>query len=722
MNTIGIIKRHLNSIKNIHPLNMNEYDSGHSCHTRCTDYNAGHEQFSTWRTSPIKQSTQQQPSPNTATEYANCPTPPVRTLLRSYTSEYSPYVRGPRNAPPIMRRPEKERNQDRDRQNRSGKSRRGEGDRDRNKIRNENGDPFLTPPPSPRVTPTILPSPVTPTTHTLAFASNPSPSSSSPLNYQHSQQQHSSILINPLTDNFSSPPTISNCTSSSMDVDILGLSVVVEDISSIMNRMTLFVDPNCGNLLRFSSEQPLLPSSLLTLASSMDTEAQCKQYSSSESNDCGNFGSGGSGNTVSCKSKNNSQAQSQNNNFNVTVVCHTTSRISSLLTACDEEDKRLAAMVTKGEVDGLLCLQTDVEEVLHSKTIQATIAAGLPIVAVGLASAQQLMQMGGKVIGCYDLSLAPLASSTASLSPFLSPTATSRCSSDQSTNSHRHVMSASYSYFLPAEQLCDESLGYYVASSFAAHWMEDKVYSIPQPRHSQILHNIIRRTLLLFGFIILFHWLLMCLHNFLVLEESGSVEENISLLNVISPTSVILQPYIYFAMIIFSYTCLHFAYPIESPEKALFKRQTNSRRRSAIVFRALQFIFYKHSRKYVFRLIATAFLFVFLMKYSLFSTLLLLPVHPQGQHGEEIDVGNGREGVSAETVHVCARYALSIAYGLGAFCGTLQYFSNSFFNKIVRKPYHGLCDLTSIGFSFFATGTAICTDVLCFCCFCSYIF
>ena len=165
---------------------------------------------------------------------------------------------------------------------------------------------------------------------------------------------------------------------------------------------------------------------------------------------------------------------------NLTVVCHTTSRISSLLTACHREDQRLSTLVTRGEVDGVLCLQTDAEEVLHSKTIHAAIAEGLPIVAVGLASAQQLLQMGGLVIGCYDLSLAPLASSAATVFPFVTPSSaatTTRSSSKRQADSRRQVMSASYSYFLPAEQVCDESLGYYVASSFAAHWQEEKTYT-----------------------------------------------------------------------------------------------------------------------------------------------------------------------------------------------------------------------------------------------------
>jgi hypothetical protein len=115
------------------------------------------------------------------------------------------------------------------------------------------------------------------------------------------------------------------------------------------------------------------------------------------------------------------KSSSSSSHNNITVVCHSTSRISSLLKACHQEDQLLSALVTRGEVDGVLCLQTDVEELLHSKTIKAAIEAGLPIVAVGLASAQQIIQMGGRVISCYDLSLAPLASSSASLSPFLSP-------------------------------------------------------------------------------------------------------------------------------------------------------------------------------------------------------------------------------------------------------------------------------------------------------------
>jgi hypothetical protein len=581
--------------------------------------------------SPIKLSTSTQP-PRAFENVMSTPEGGRRTLLRSTTSEYSPYSRQ-QNKPVIS-------------------------------STNE----YSTPPPSPKATFTAL----VPNSNQLAADGVSS-------SFQHSQHQHAAVLNNPLADRHSRLPM---SYTGSMDVDIIGLSVVVEDISSIMNRMTLFVDPNCGNMLRFSGEQPMLGSSLLTLAtlSELQSQNESNASTSAERNDYSKVG----GKTLGSD--------------NISVVCHSTSRISSLLNSCDNEDRRLSEMVANGEVDGVLCLQTDVEELLHSRTIRASIAARLPIVAVGLASAQQIIQMGGRVIACYDLSLAPLASSALSLSPFIAST-TNRSNERQS---NRRVMTASYAYFLPAEQLCDESLGYYVASSFASYWHTDKAYTIPQPRKSLILDNIVRRTLLLLVFITLFHWILLFLGDGLNFQvESGEVK--ISLLQVLNISTVITQPYMYFAMIIFSYTCMHFAYPIEdfsslSPRKNLKKRYTRQHlfsraQRQSLLYRTVswhcQFLFYKHSRKYMCRLIMTACLYVYLMKYTLFASLLL-PVNSSDDH--------------ASKIHVCSRYALSIAFALGTLCGTVQYFTNLMLRKMMQKTFQGACDMVSIAFSFLATG------------------
>ena len=102
----------------------------------------------------------------------------------------------------------------------------------------------------------------------------------------------------------------------------------------------------------------------------------------------------------------------------------------------------------------------------------------------------------------------------------------------------------------------------------------------------------------------------------------------------------------------------------------------------------------------MFRLLATAFLFTLLMKYSVFSTLLL----PVQSHRYEHTSCRSEDSGGEMHVNVCARYALSIAYALGVLCGTLQYFTKLILNKVMRKSYHNLCDLISIGGSFLATG------------------
>ena len=432
--------------------------------------------------------------------------------------------------------------------------------------------------------------------------------------------------------------------SSSMDVEVLGLSLVVEDIFSMMHRMTLYVDPSCGNLLRFSSDQPMLGSSLLTL------------------HNC-----------------NNKSA------YDITVACHSMSHVSSLMSACDKEDIRLSNLIKKGEIDGVVCLQTDVEEILHSRTIRASVNAKLPIVTVGLASAQQIMQLGGHVISCYDLSLAPLAASSISMSPFLPPNILSKPNDSPSEQS---FMTASYSYHLKAEQLCDESLGFYVASSFAYFWREEKKYSIPQPRHARVLDNIVRRSYLLFGYIIFFYWMLDSL-RYVLYPMGHKASSELSLAGLFHPSSVITQPYMYFSMIVFSYTCLHFAHPIEdvASSRRWHMNVVPQRYRKYRVFgylsRHIKWVLYKHSRKYMIRLAATAFLFLHLMNYS------LLP----SPHQSPIEVNT-----------ICSKYALTLGYMLGTICGTMQFYTNLLLNKFSNNSFKTSCDVLSIALSFLGTG------------------
>ena len=253
VNTIGVIKRHLNNIKNLPPVNS---ASASAVPFTKEDAENEHHVCATWRTSPIKHPASY--ATNASVEHApHSPQPPHRTrtfhLLQSTSSEHSPYKRRDREQiAPIS--------------SSSSQGQRGHREEDQNE--DSDLDPFLTPPPSPRGSTTTTTPPTTPSHYPSSFSTfSPPPT----YRYLHSQQQHSSILNNPLfTHHTDSSPAPSF---SSMDVDILGLSVLVEDLSSIMNRMTLFVDPACGNLLRFSSDQPLLGSSLLSLASPAELPA-----------------------------------------------------------------------------------------------------------------------------------------------------------------------------------------------------------------------------------------------------------------------------------------------------------------------------------------------------------------------------------------------------------------------------------------------------------------
>ena len=584
LDMLGTIRRHLNSIKNIHPVDSQE--------------SSVEEESATWRTSPIKKPR----NANSEDNDAKIAEDKERTLLATTTTEYSPYGS-------ILRRTKSA----------SGK------------------EEFALLEPS----------------GSGSHRSNSSPKTVTSAVQQFFRTLRDCSLM--IVEAFSSSgeiPALCRQTveTSSKDVDILGLSLVLEDLGGLFKRRTLVNDKSNGSILRFSNEQPCLGICLLTLASE--------------------------------------EIKNDTPDDDFLLHMHVTKEVCSFVDMCQIEDEKLSMLVRNGEVDGVLCFQTCLDDIFHSLTIQACIDSEVPIVTVGLGAAQQIIKRGGLVIACYDLSPAPVFSNFEIESLFLPPTPNLGHFSVFSSNLKRN------NYVCPdnatLQRLCDDSLGYYVASSFAAYWHQDKMYAIPQSRNSLIINNIVRRTFLLLGLITFFYLILKCLKVCL-----GALGTSIGAI-----TPLFHHAYYIFSILVFSYTCLHFAYPTEdysamSHEKFSKVAQTSRHQKRRLVVaklnRFLTFIFYKHSRKYVLQLFTTALLFIYFMEFSHFSTLFL----PEA---------NISEPATVQRVNIFSRYAICLSFLNAIVCGTLQYFTKVMMHKIVRKSHHGLCDLASVVLSFLTTG------------------